>query len=100
MHVRGVAGSRLVRGAAAAGAATVLLLAYPLRADAHARITAVLPAPSSTVPGPIRQVLLKYNEPVDRSFFRVTVDADDGSALSGRPIFQDDTTVVAPLRPS
>ena len=100
MHVRGVAGSRLVRGAAAAGAATVLLLAYPLRADAHARITAVLPAPSSTVPGPIRQVLLKYNEPVDRSFFRVTVDADDGSALSGRPVFQDDTTVVAPLRPS
>jgi hypothetical protein len=60
---------------AAAGAATALLLAFPLGADAHARITPVLPAPSSTVPGPLRQVLLKYNEPVDQSFFRLTVDA-------------------------
>jgi putative copper export protein len=75
MQGRGVAGSRLVRGVAAAGAATALLLAFPLRADAHARITAVLPAPSSTVPGPLRQVLLKYNERVDQSFFRLTVDA-------------------------
>jgi len=87
------------RGLAATVVVAGLLLAFPLRADAHARITAVFPAPSSTVPGPLRQVLLTYNEPVDRSLFRVSVDGDEGSALAGPATFQDDRTIVAPLRP-
>jgi copper transport protein len=90
----------LGRGLAAIVVVAGLLLAFPLRADAHARITAVFPAPSSTVPGPLRQVILTYNEPVDRSLFRVTVEGDQGSALTGQSTFQDDRTVIAPLRPS
>jgi putative copper export protein/methionine-rich copper-binding protein CopC len=80
--------------------AAVLLVASPLRAGAHARITAVFPAPSSTVTGPLRQVLLRFNEPVDRSFFRLTIDSNDGSAVAGTPHFQDDSTVIATLQPS
>jgi putative copper export protein len=45
-------------------------------------------------------VLLTYNEPVDRSFFRLTIDGDSGSALAGQPVFQDDRTVAALLRPN
>ena len=97
---RGSAGSRLLRCVAAALGAVALLAASPVRAAAHARITAVFPAPTSTVQGPLQQMLLKFNEPVDRSLFRLTVDGDAGSALVGQPRFQDDSTVVAALRPS
>jgi putative copper export protein/methionine-rich copper-binding protein CopC len=76
-----------------------LLLTLPLRAEAHARLTGVTPAPSSTVAAPWHQVLLKYNEPIDRSLFRLTVEGDQGSVLAGKPVFQDDETIVAALRP-
>ena len=91
-------GGPLRRCAAAGAIAIAVLMGHVRGVEAHARLTAVLPAPSSTVPGPLQQVVLKYNEPVDRSFFRLTVDGDAGSALVGSPIFQNDTTVVAPLR--
>ncbi len=92
--------ARLGRCLAATVVAAGLLLALPLRAEAHARILAVLPAPSSTVPGPQSQVLLRYNEPVDRSLFRLTVEGDQGSVLAGPPAFQDDETIVARLKPT
>jgi putative copper export protein/methionine-rich copper-binding protein CopC len=91
--------SRLGRGLAATVVAAGLLLVLPTRAEAHARLTAVSPAPSSTVPAPRSQVLLKYNEPIDQSLFRLTVEGDQGSVLAGKPAFQDDETIVAPLRP-
>ena len=66
MTGRGTAGRRVRIGRLAAGAAVavVLLLAAPLRAEAHARLMGVLPAPSSTVPAPLSQVLLRFNEPI------------------------------------
>ena len=66
MTGRGTAGRRVRIGRLAAGAAVavVLLLAAPLRAEAHARLVGVLPAPSSTVQAPPRQVLLQFNEHV------------------------------------
>ncbi len=48
-----------VRWLVAATVALGLLLAVPSRVEAHARITSVLPAPSSTVAGPLRQVVLR-----------------------------------------
>ncbi|HEY2703623.1 MAG TPA: CopD family protein [Candidatus Dormibacteraeota bacterium] len=79
--------------------ALVLLLAAPLRAEAHARLMGVLPAPSSTVPAPLRQVLLEFNEPIDRSLFRARIDTDSGApGLSGQPVFQTDRTILLPLR--
>jgi copper transport protein len=85
---------------AAAGLAAILLLAVPLGAEAHARLLGVLPAPSSTVPGPLPQVLLRFNEPIDRSLLRVTVTGDDGSALARPAAFTDDRTVTVPIRSS
>ena len=98
MARRGVAGSRVGRTAVAVVIAVAVLLGSPHGAEAHARLTAVLPAPSSTVQGPLSEVVLRFNEPVDEQFFRLTADADDGSALAGAPRFRDDTTVVVPLR--
>lgn len=76
-----------------------LLLVAPLRAEAHARLMSVFPAPSSTVTAPLQQVLLQYNEPIDQSLFRAQVDTDNGSGLSGQPVFQTDRTVLLRLRP-
>lgn len=75
-----------------------LLLAVPTRVSAHARLLGVLPAPSSTVPGPLSEVVLRFNERIDPTLFRLTVDSDDGSALAGRPGFQDEKTLIAPIR--
>src|SRR5437016_12464643 len=75
-----------------------LLLALPLRVEAHARLLGVLPAPSSTVPGPLTQVVLRYNERIDPSLFRVTIEGDNGSLLAGQPEFPNDRTVTAPIR--
>ncbi len=101
MTQRGTAGRRARLGRIAAGAAVALglLLAAPLRAEAHARLLGVLPAPSSTVPAPLHQILLQFNEPIDQSLFRATVDTDSGAALSGGPVFQSDRTVLLRLRP-
>jgi methionine-rich copper-binding protein CopC len=77
------------RGLAAAMVAAGLLLAFPLRAEAHARIAAVAPAPSSTVSGPLSQVVLTFNEPVDQSRFRLTIVGDGVPELAGRPTTQD-----------
>jgi hypothetical protein len=44
---------RLGRIAAVAGVAIGLLFAAPLRAEAHAHLMGVLPAPSSTVQAPL-----------------------------------------------
>ncbi|TMD10225.1 MAG: copper resistance protein CopC [Chloroflexi bacterium] len=89
----------LGRGLAATLVAAGLLLALPHRVDAHARILSVLPAPASTVPGPVAQMLLHYNEPIDKDLFRLTVEGDRGSELAGKPVFKDDETIVASLRP-
>lgn len=101
MTERGTAGRRARIGRLAAGAAVaaVLLLAAPLRAEAHARLMGVLPAPSSTVPAPLSQVLLQFNEPIDRSLFRAQIDTDNGPGLSGDAVFQSDRTVLLRLRP-
>ena len=88
----------LGRGLAATVVAAGLLLVLPLRAEAHARILSVYPAPTSTVPGPVAQILLHYNEPIDKDLFRLTVEGDQGTVLAGKPAFKDDETIVAPLR--
>ena len=77
-----------------------LVLALPLRAEAHARLLGVLPAPSSTVPGPLTQVVLRFNERIDPSLFRLTVEGDDGAATTGQPQFPNERTVTAPIRSS
>jgi copper transport protein len=89
----------LGRGLAATLVAAGLLLVLPHRAEAHARILSVLPAPASTVPGPVAQMLLHYNEPIDKDLFRLTVEGDRGTELAGKPVFKDDETIVASLRP-
>jgi copper transport protein len=89
----------LGRGLAATAVAAGLLLVLPHHAAAHARILSVLPAPASTVPGPVAQMLLHYNEPIDKDLFRLTVEGDRGSELAGAPVFQDDQTIAASLRP-
>lgn len=91
--------ARIGRLAAGVAVAVVLLLAVPLRAEAHARLMGVLPAPSSTVAAPLSQVLLQFNEPIDRSLFRAEVDTDNGTGLSGDPVFQTERTVVLRLKP-
>ena len=89
----------LGRGLAATLVAAGLLLVLPHRAEAHARILSVLPAPASTVAGPVAQMLLHYNEPIDKDLFRLTVEGDRGTELAGKPVFKDDETIVASLRP-
>jgi putative copper export protein/methionine-rich copper-binding protein CopC len=88
----------LVGGLVAVGLAITLQLAAPHRVQAHARLTSVQPAPNSTVPGPLKQVVVQYNEPVDKDLFRAEVDAKEGSAMSGKPVFVDPRTVALPLR--
>jgi putative copper export protein/methionine-rich copper-binding protein CopC len=88
----------LVGGLGAVGLALALQLAAPHRVQAHARLTGVQPAPNSTVPGPLKQILVRYNEPVDKDLFRAEVDAKEGSAMAGKPVFLDPRTVVLPLR--
>ncbi|HEX3605241.1 MAG TPA: CopD family protein [Candidatus Dormibacteraeota bacterium] len=89
----------LGRGLAATLVAAGLLLVLPHHASAHARILSVYPAPDSKVAAPLGQMLLHFNEPIDRDLFRLTVDSDRGSVLAGRPVFKDDETVTAALRP-
>lgn len=90
----------LARGLAATAVAAGLLLVLPHSASAHARIIGVLPSPESTVTAAqAHQVLLSYNEPIDQSLFRLTIEGDQGSELAGKPAFQDARTVVARLKP-
>ena len=88
----------VVCGVVAAGLAVTLQLAVPHTVQAHARLTGVQPAPNSTVAGPLKQVVLTYNEPVDQDLFRSQVEGKDGSVLAGKPIFLDPRTVALPLR--
>lgn len=90
---------RTGRALAVAGIIAGLLVMTPLRAEAHARLMSVFPAPSSTVPAPLQQILLQFNEPIDRELFRAQVDTEAGvPGLVGQPVFQTDRTVLLPLR--
>ena len=91
---------RTARLLAALVVAAGLVLALPLRAEAHARLLGVLPAPSSTVPGPLSQVVLRFNERIDPSIFRLTVVGDDGPATTGPPQFPNERTVTSSIRSS
>ncbi|MGH8973669.1 MAG: copper resistance CopC family protein, partial [Acidimicrobiia bacterium] len=84
--------------AAALAAATVVFSAPA--AQAHPRLLSAEPEPSTTVAGPLKQVLVKFDEGVQWQYSLVdVVDTDGKSLLGGKPEMSG-RQVVLPLSPT
>jgi copper transport protein len=94
---------RLRRTGAVALAATVVALAAPASAFAHAYIIKTFPAASVTINHPPKEVDLTYDEAVEPRFATVSVTNPDAKQEATAPPHRSPTnadTLVTPLKPN